>query len=83
MKLRAKWLGGIALALVAAPLQAQDTPATTAPITEADLLQHIQILASDEYEGREPGTAGEAKTVGYLANQWAKAGLKGGLADGT
>ena len=45
------------------------------PITEAQLKQHIDILASDEFEGRGPGTAGETKAIGYIAQQWANAGL--------
>ena len=46
-----------------------------AEITEADLRQHIEILASDEYFGRKPGTEGENKTVNYIATKWAEAGL--------
>ncbi|WP_339689601.1 M28 family peptidase [uncultured Parasphingorhabdus sp.] len=45
-------------------------------IGEADLLKHIEILASDAFEGRGPGTIGENKTVNYIATQWAEAGLK-------
>jgi hypothetical protein len=59
------------------------SPAMSKGISEADLRGHIEILASDEYEGRQPGTAGEAKTVKYIAEQWAKAGLKPAAADGS
>jgi len=45
-------------------------------ISEADLLRHIEILASDGFEGRKPGTVGENKTVNYIATQWAFAGLR-------
>ncbi|WP_417593812.1 M28 family peptidase [Parasphingorhabdus sp.] len=45
-------------------------------IGEADLLKHIEVLASDAFEGREPGTIGENKTVNYIATQWAQAGLR-------
>ncbi len=45
-------------------------------IGEADLLKHIEMLASDAFEGRGPGTTGENKTVNYIATQWAEAGLK-------
>lgn len=58
------------------------TPALAKGVSEADLRGHIEILASDEYEGRKPGTEGEAKTVKYIAEQWAKAGLKPAAADG-
>jgi len=46
------------------------------PIGEADLLRHIKILASDAFEGREPGTVGENRTVNYIATQWARSGLR-------
>ncbi len=42
---------------------------------EADLLAHVEILAGDEFEGRMPGTAGEGKTLSYLAGAWEQAGL--------
>lgn len=50
--------------------------AQSRPIAETDLLSHIEILASDAFEGREPGTLGENRTVNYIATQWAWAGLK-------
>ena len=33
--------------------------------------EHIKVLASDDFEGRGPGTAGEEKTVAYLTDQFA------------
>ncbi|MEO0440180.1 MAG: M28 family peptidase, partial [Pseudomonadota bacterium] len=50
-------------------------------VTEEQLRVHIDILASDAFEGRKPGTAGENKTVNYIATEWLKAGLSGGAAD--
>lgn len=44
-------------------------------ISEADLLGHIEILASDDFGGRKPGTVGENKTLNYIATEWQKAGL--------
>lgn len=41
----------------------------------------IRILASDEYQGRKPGTAGEEKTVSLLTDQFKKMGLKPGNGD--
>lgn len=52
-------------------------------ITEDDLRTHIKILASDEFEGREPGTRGGVKTAHYLAQQWFEAGYVGGAKDGS
>jgi Peptidase family M28 len=59
------------------------SPASAKGVTEAQLRSHIEILASDEFEGRKPGTEGEAKTVKYIAEQWAKAGLKPAASDGS
>ncbi|HMG33448.1 MAG TPA: M28 family peptidase [Blastocatellia bacterium] len=52
-------------------------------ITSEDLLQHIKILASDEFEGRTPGTKGEQLTVNYLVDKFKHFGLKAGNTDGT
>ena len=50
----------------------------------ARLSGHIQTLGSDEFEGRAPNTPGETKTVAYLSDQFAKAGLQpgGAIVDG-
>jgi hypothetical protein len=66
------FLAGAAL-LVAAPLAAQ-----TAQFDPARLSQHVQTLGSDAFEGRAPATPGETKTVAYLSDQFAKAGLEPG-----
>lgn len=50
-------------------------------ITADDLLRHIRVLASDEFEGRAPATAGEEKTVNYLAREFARMGLEPGGTD--
>lgn len=52
-------------------------------IRDEDLHDHIKTLASDEYEGRAPGTPGEEKTVNYLTEQFKRLGLKPGNPDGT
>ncbi|MEN8718690.1 MAG: M28 family metallopeptidase [Oceanococcaceae bacterium] len=51
-------------------------------ITAAELLEHVQILASDAFGGRAPGTRGEDLTVAYLEEQFRKAGLEPGHPDG-
>src|SRR5215208_5191843 len=82
-----------ALALAAAPLAAQVTPVTKdAPdaaargavaIDTARLAQHVRTLASDEFLGRGPATAGEEKTVAYIADQFRRAGLQPGGPNGS
>lgn len=47
------------------------------------VLAHTKVLASDEYEGRAPGTKGEELTVTYIADQFKKAGVAPGNPDGT
>lgn len=47
----------------------------------ARLRGHIEILASDDFDGREPGTDGEAKTLRYLGKQWFDIGLVSGTND--
>jgi len=48
---------------------------------EAQLRAHITELASDAYDGREPGTEGEAKTLRYIGRQWFDIGLQSGTND--
>ncbi len=45
-------------------------------ITADIMKKHISVLASDDFQGRAPATAGEEKTIAYLAEQFKKAGLK-------
>jgi Zn-dependent M28 family amino/carboxypeptidase len=47
-----------------------------AAINVKDLATHIQTLASDEYEGRSPGTMGERMTTTYLKTELERLGLK-------
>ena len=52
-------------------------------ITPDGMLAHIKVLASDEFEGRAPGTKGEALSVSYIIDQFKQIGLKPGNPDGT
>jgi Zn-dependent M28 family amino/carboxypeptidase len=47
-------------------------------ITAEGLSSHIQVLASDTFEGRAPATFGEELTVTYLRDQFASLGLQPG-----
>ena len=64
---------------------AADTPPKPAleAIDAADLLKHIKVLASDEFEGRAPGSKGEELTVKYLTEQFKAVGLKPGNPNGS
>ena len=52
-------------------------------ITAASLVDHLKVLASDEYEGRAPATPGGQKTQDYLAKQLKAIGIEPGAPDGT
>ena len=49
-----------------------------AAIRSADFAEHIRQLASDAFEGRAPGSAGEDKAVEYLKAQFVRLGLQPG-----
>lgn len=52
-------------------------------ITAAGTLNHIKVLASDEYEGRAPASKAEDLTIKYLTAEFQKLGLKPGNPNGT
>ncbi len=63
-------------------------PASTDPLeiaaevmNEADYRRHIEILASDEFGGRAPGSPGEELTVNYLVDHFRNLGLEPGNGD--
>ncbi|MEW9798145.1 M28 family metallopeptidase [Alteromonas sp. CYL-A6] len=72
-----------------APEQDKETAATGvsnfdevyASITGDDIRGPLKTLASDEFEGRLPTTAGEKKTLEFLVNAFKEAGLKPGNGD--
>src|SRR5688500_14465207 len=68
----------------AAPAPTPAGPAATAHAFDAgiaapDLAKHVRTLASDDFEGRAPGTAGEQKTVDYIRSQFERIGLEPGF----
>jgi len=48
-------------------------------IDVAQLASYVNVLSSDNFEGRKPFTAGEDKTIGYLEEQFRKIGLEPGI----
>ncbi|HYD36640.1 MAG TPA: M28 family peptidase [Allosphingosinicella sp.] len=65
----------LAFGLLSACASAPDERPSTARIDPVRMSNMVRTLASDEYEGRAPGTAGEAKTVAYISEQFRLAGL--------
>lgn len=86
-----KLLALVLSSLAAGYLSATDLPDSPgAPLQHAlnqinadDLLQHIKVLSSDEFEGRAPGGKGEKLSVAYIQQQFKKLGLAPGNPDGT
>jgi Zn-dependent M28 family amino/carboxypeptidase len=62
---------------------AADLAQAAATIRPEELFGHISTLASDEFEGRAPGTRGEELSVAYLSEQFKVLGLAPGNPDGT
>ena len=83
----ARWLAAILFAAAALLLAADELAERLQPALEAitpdGLLAHIKVLASDEFEGRAPGTKGEELSVKYITDQFKQIGLKPGNSDGT
>ncbi len=67
-----------AVAPAAAPAPSTSTHDYSPGINAADFAQMVERLASDEFEGRGPGSAGEDKTVEYIAAQMERSGLQPG-----
>jgi hypothetical protein len=72
----------LCLPLLTAAEKAAPAPAGRTD-SEARLRRDITFLASDECEGRGPGTQGINKAADYIAAQFKKAGLKPGGEDGS
>ena len=56
--------------------------ASSDPIDPKRLSDIVRTLASDEFQGRAPGTVGEEKTVAYLTESFRKLGLEPGGENG-
>lgn len=89
-----RWIFILALLLVACNPKEADTGAAKtnneipaipdeviAGITADDLRADIQVLASDEFEGRAPSSPGEEKTVNFMVEEFKKLGVEPGNGD--
>ena len=69
----------ILLLLGAGGCQSTISPQSVAEgISATRLSSHIEVLASDEFEGRGPASPGEEKTIQYLQQEFRRLGLKPG-----
>jgi Zn-dependent M28 family amino/carboxypeptidase len=74
---------GSALAGVHVAAQAARRVAPAPMFTASGIMAHVNMLASDAFEGRAPGTKGEDLSVEYITGQFRKIGLQPGNTDGT
>jgi Zn-dependent M28 family amino/carboxypeptidase len=65
-------------ALLAACASQPKVPPPSTDIDEVAYRNDVWRLASDDFEGRKPGTPGEEKTLAYITEQFRKLGLKPG-----
>ncbi|HLO19255.1 MAG TPA: M28 family metallopeptidase [Sphingomicrobium sp.] len=71
--MRASVAGLLSLVLIGA---APPAPAPAPHVDTQRMSDVTHVLASDEFEGRAPGTPGEEKTIPYLIEQFKAAGLE-------
>src|SRR4051812_7648564 len=69
--------------LLAVPLGAFGDDRSASPASYARMRADIQFLASDECEGRGPGTNGIGLAADHIAAAFKEAGVKPGGKDGT
>ena len=70
----------VALVVAACAASASGPRDGAGAITEAGYRRTIATLASDAFEGRKPGQAGEPRTLDYLEAEFRAAGLAPGAA---
>lgn len=84
-------LRSLSLLLLALPLACStsrtvppiDAKAVAERVTRETIERHTRVLASDEFEGRFPGTRGEELAVAYIEREFRRLGLEPAAGDGT
>jgi|Deesub1362B_J571_1020462.scaffolds.fasta_scaffold00019_104 Zn-dependent M28 family amino/carboxypeptidase len=82
-----KAIWGLSLALILSVIlsscqsSSSGLDAALQSISLEDFSHNVQILSSDEFEGRAPATPGEEKTVTFLRQEFENLGLKPGNGD--
>jgi Zn-dependent M28 family amino/carboxypeptidase len=71
-------LTALALVLSGCVSEEQKLKSALESITAEGLSQDVEILSSDEFEGRAPASKGEEKTIAFLKEEFLKLGLKPG-----
>ena len=70
------WIAVALLSWTASTASAASQQSVSGPIDPARLSAEVKVLASDDYEGRAPGTEGEAKTIAHLVSRFKALGLE-------
>jgi len=71
-------LSALALVLFGCVSEEQKLESALESITADDLSKDVEILSSDEFEGRAPASKGEERTIAFLQEEFEKLGLKPG-----
>ena len=82
---RAFVAAGLGIVVCAAGLAQDNQPAkkiSTGPFSADAYMAHVKFLASDELEGRLPGSEGAQRTAEYMIEKFKAAGCEPGAADG-
>ena len=74
--LRYRWIFLVAVFCCPSCSSAPDGSGAAADIDGKRIAAHTEYLASDELQGRAPGTEGEARATEYIAEQFALAGAE-------
>jgi len=77
MKKHILYLGLVALLSCNASAQNKNAIKFSKTITKENAYEHLSVLASDEYEGRETGKKGAWMAADYIRNHFKSFGLKG------
>lgn len=75
-------LTAMAIALAAVPASARAQQNDSLAVTAEELGARLRFLSSDLFEGRLPGTRGEALTTSYLSSELVAFGLRPGADSG-
>ncbi len=74
-------LAAMALCWTAACGRGDDLSLAFSAVSADELTEHIQVLASDSFEGRSPSSPGEERTIAYLQEGFSSLGLQPGNGD--
>jgi Zn-dependent M28 family amino/carboxypeptidase len=81
-RMRIRSLGLVAaLAVCSSCTPARRAPPPSAEVQEEGFREAVRVLASDEFEGRRPGTDAEAKTVEFIVARFRRLGLQPAVGD--